>query len=83
MFVSLVVDPLCGSLFRLLSKLAGPVKATCHVASLVSRVGPYGGVKVFKKVTLLTSIGFSVGLCIFDSLNMMPELQTICIFSGS
>ena len=82
MIISWVADPLCGSLFRLLSKLAGPVEAACRVAALVCCVGLSGGVKASKKVTLLT-IGLLASLCISDSLKTMPELRTICLFSRS
>ena len=49
MFVSLVVDPLCGSLLRLLFESARPVEAAWRVAIQVCCVGPSRGVKPSEK----------------------------------
>ena len=54
-----------------------------HEVDVVLCVGPSWRVGTSEKITLRTSIGFSAYWCMADSLNIMSELQMICLCSGS
>ena len=70
MIIYWVVDPLCGSLLRLLSESVGPMEAACRVASSSVLCWAFRS----SQGDSLTSIGLLVGLCISDSLKTTFEL---------